>query len=364
MTVTVDAVGNIRGLRNGLSPDAPRLIIGSHLDSVVDAGAFDGVLGVMLGIAVVEELDGECLPFAIEIIGFSEEEGVRFHKPFIGSLAVTGRLDDAVLSSKDKNGVSVVEAIQEFGLDINDLSGAVLASNAFAYLEFHIEQGPVLDSEGRSLGVVHTVVGQTRCFLTFTGQANHAGTTPMRLRHDALAAAAEWIVSVELLAREETDLVATVGRVETSPGAGNIIAARVTTTLDVRHASDGIRKATVEALLTSAKRSAESRGVGIVSTTLLDQRAVPMDRGLIRMLQIASERAGFPAETMPSGAGHDAMVVASRVPSAMLFLRSPGGLSHHPKETVLAADVEAALATAMAFLAPLYDPTSSKGTHA
>lgn len=364
MTVSVDAVGNIRGVWDGLSQDAPRLIIGSHLDSVVDAGPFDGVLGVMLGIAVVEQLGGERLPFAIEVIGFSEEEGVRFHKPFIGSLAVTGRLDDAILSSKDKNGVTVVQAIQEFGLDINDLSAAVLASDAFAYLEFHIEQGPVLDSEGRSLAVVHTVVGQTRCFLTFTGQANHAGTTPMQLRHDAMAAAAEWIVTVEALAREGKNLVATVGRVETSPGAGNIIAARVTATLDVRHASDSTRKAAVELLLASARRSAESRGVGLVSTTLLDQRAVPMDRGLIRMLQMAAERAGFPAETMPSGAGHDAMIVASRVPSAMLFLRSPGGLSHHPKETATPQDVEAALATAMEFLAPLHESTSNKGTHA
>ena len=197
MTVHVDAIGNLRGLCPGTVPRSPRLLIGSHLDTVPNAGAFDGILGVVLGVAIVEELQGQHLPFAIEVIGFSEEEGVRFSKPFLGSLALVGKLDAETLARTDRNGISVADAIKAYGLDPAQLPSAALSHEAFAYLEFHIEQGPVLESEDASLGVVEALVGQTRMQLIFTGQANHAGTTPMHLRHDAMAAAAEWIVAVE-----------------------------------------------------------------------------------------------------------------------------------------------------------------------
>jgi len=361
MTVWVDAAGNLRGLFG--TADAPRLLIGSHLDTIANAGAFDGVLGVVLGVALVEEVAAAsaALPFAIEVVGFSEEEGVRFAKPFLGSLALVGELDAATLARTDRNGVRVEAAIREFGLDPTELPAAVVSDSAFVYLEFHIEQGPVLESEARALGVVDAIAGQTRMTLDFIGQANHAGTTPMgHLRRDALAAAAQWVVEVERYANECDGLVATVGKVETGTGAGNVIAAEFIATLDVRHARDEARKVAVAHYLEYAETAGAARGVSLSATTQLDQPAVPMDATLTELLGEAKLRAtGGPAHTMSSGAGHDAMIVARRLPSTMLFLRSPGGLSHHPDETVLPGDVEAALKTGVEFLRRLRDDSAT-----
>ena len=355
MTVHVDAIGNMRGLFPSVAPGSPRLLIGSHLDTVPNAGAFDGILGVILGVAIVEELQGQHLPFAIEVIGFSEEEGVRFSKPFLGSLALLGKLDEDTLTRTDQNGISLRRALEAYGLDPAQLPAVALSDDAFAYIEFHIEQGPVLESEDAPLGIVEALVGQTRMELIFTGQANHAGTTPMHLRHDAMAAAAEWIVAVEDYASSNSGLVATVGKVHTSPGSGNVIAGRVTASLDVRHAIDNIRNTAVAAILQDAKTAAARRGVQVTSQIQLEQPAVPLDPHLTTLLDKAAAQAGFPSRRITSGAGHDAMILAPIVPSTMLFLRSPGGLSHHPDETVLPHDVEAALATAMEFLAQLRD---------
>jgi allantoate deiminase len=365
MTVRVDAIGNLRGFWPGLTPGSPRLLIGSHLDTVPNAGAFDGILGVVLGVAVVEELKGELLPFAIEVIGFSEEEGVRFGKPFLGSLALTGKLDPEMLARADPSGISVRQAIETYGLNPTQLPAAALANEALAYLEVHIEQGPMLENEDTSLGIVEALVGQTRMELNFAGQANHAGTTPMHLRHDAMAAAAEWIVAVEDYASSHNGLVATVGKLEAANGAGNVIAGHVTASLDVRHPDDSAREASVVAILQLAETAATRRGVHITSSKQLEQPAVPLDPRLTTLLNKAAIQAGFPGRRMTSGAGHDAMILAPTVPSAMLFLRSPGGLSHHPDETVLPQDVEAALATAMEFLAQLRDDrTNPKDGHA
>jgi len=368
MTVHIDSIGNLRGLWPGQTSDAPRLLIGSHLDTVPNAGAFDGILGVVLGVAIFEELHGQHLPFAIEVIGFSEEEGVRFSKPFLGSLALIGKLDADTLARKDRDGITVLEAIQNFGLDPANLRTAALSEEAFAYLEFHIEQGPILEAESASLGIVESLVGQTRLQLTFTGHANHAGTTPMHLRHDALTTAADWIVAVEEYANAHTGLVATVGRLEASPNAGNVIAGQVTTSLDIRHANDQARHTAVSSLTNSANSAAAKRGVQLSVQTQLEQPAVPMSPSLTHLLQAAAEKAGFPSRTMTSGAGHDAMIVAQRLPTTMLFLRSPGGLSHHPDESVLPQDIEAALATAMEFLTLLRDDRADeahiKDTHA
>jgi len=365
MSVHVDAIGNLRGFWPGLAPESPRLLIGSHLDTVPDAGAFDGVLGVVLGVAIVEELQGQHLPFAIEVIGFSEEEGARFSRPFLGSLALVGKLDAETLTRTDRNGVSILEAIEAYGLDPAQLPTVVLSEESFAYLEFHIEQGPVLESEDAPLGIVEGLVGQTRMELIFTGQANHAGTTPMHLRHDAISGAADWIVAVEDYAHSHEGLVATVGKVEASPGAGNVIAGRVTASLDVRHADDAVRKAAIVAILQFAETAAARRGVQLAAHSQLEQPAVPLDPRLTTMLQNAAAQAGFRSRRMTSGAGHDAMILAPVVPSTMLFLRSPGGFSHHPEESVLPQDVEAALATAMEFLAQLRDDRKdSKDGHA
>jgi allantoate deiminase len=365
MYVHVDAAGNLRGVLAGTTSGVPRLIIGSHLDTVTNAGAFDGPLGVILGVALVEQFVQDARinspaalpPFEIEVIGFSEEEGVRFAKPFLGSLALVGELDSAILARTDSSGISVADAIRNFGLDPSELPSAILADSAFGYIEFHIEQGPVLESEGRALGVVDAIAGQTRMEFIFTGQANHAGTTPMGpLRRDALAAAAQWIVEVERYANACAGLVATVGKVESSSGAGNVIAGRFTATLDVRHADDAVRHTAVQHYIDFACAVASTRGIAVTQTTSIDQPAVPMNSALSTLLAAAATRSlGIVPRSINSGAGHDAMILARRVPAAILFLRSPGGLSHHPDETVRSEDVAAACATGLEFLRTLRD---------
>jgi allantoate deiminase len=364
MTVTVDAIGNLRGLYPAAASatPAPRFVIGSHLDTVPNAGAFDGILGVVLAIAVVEELRGERLPFAIEIVGFSEEEGVRFAKPYLGSLAFVGALNAEAMRRTDPQGISVESAVLDFGLEPAAIPDAAVSDDAFAYLEVHIEQGPVLESEALQLGVVTAIVGQTRMQLVFSGQANHAGTTPMHLRHDAMAAAAQWICEVERWAQTHPGLAATVGRVQTRPGAGNVIAGEVIASLDVRHADDATREAAVTALLASATEASEARGVHVAVRSSSHEDAVPTDPELSQLLSAAAASVGYSARTMVSGAGHDARIVAARLPVAMLFLRSPAGLSHHPDESVLPGDVEAALATTLTFVKLLrHDETLRSG---
>jgi len=343
MTVSVDSVGNLRGLYPGASPGAPRLLIGSHLDTVPNAGAFDGILGVVLAVGLVESLEQSKLPFAIEVIGFSEEEGVRFGVPFIGSRALVGRVDQELLDRLDEHGVSVRKAIQDFGLNPEKMPDARLRDDVLGYLEFHIEQGPVLENLNRPLGVVEAIVGQNRLEFTFSGHANHAGTTPMHLRHDALAAAAEWIVTVESAARETAEMVATVGFVEAKPGATNVIPGEARATLDIRHASDKLRAQTLDDLIRRAQAIAAKRGVSVEWRTLLAQNAVQMDPFLTGQIEQAIRGSGCQPHRMPSGAGHDAMILAEKVPSAMIFLRTPGGISHDPAESVHLDDVAKAL---------------------
>ena len=341
--VTVDAAGNLRGLYAGERPSSMRLLIGSHLDTVPNAGAYDGVLGVVLAAAVIEALEGQRLPFGIEMIGFSEEEGVRFGTPFIGSRALVGRLDEELLNREDAAGISIRTAIEDFGLDPREIPLARLQADTLAYLEFHIEQGPVLDSLARPLGVVEAIVGQTRMDLRFVGRANHAGTTPMHLRHDALAAAAEWTVAVERAAQREPNLVATVGGVEAKPGAANVIAGEASVSLDVRHKSDDVRRHTTETLVRQAEEIAKRRGLLLQSSILLKQNAVAMRPFLVDQVEEAIRKTGCDPHRMVSGAGHDAMVLAEKLPSAMIFLRSPEGISHDPAESVLLEDVEKAI---------------------
>lgn len=334
MTVWVDAVGNLRGFYPGTSPGAPRILMGSHLDTVPNAGAFDGILGVVLAVGLVESLEGRKLPFGIEIVGFSEEEGVRFGVPFIGSRALVGRVDDELLGRKDAHGVSVRKAIQDFGLNPNEISKAALTDDVLGYIEFHIEQGPVLEHLGRPLGAVEAIVGQNRLEFIFSGRANHAGTTPMNLRHDALAAAAEWILAVEKLARRTLGIVATVGFVEAKPGATNVIAGEARATLDIRHASDRARTEALDELIRQAESIGAQRGVTVKWRTLLAQHAVAMDPFLTEQIEQAMQKAACEPHRMASGAGHDAMILAEQIPAAMIFLRTPGGISHDPAESV------------------------------
>ncbi len=356
LEVRVDDVGNLRGLRRGAAAEnAPTLVLFSHLDTVPNAGAFDGPLGVLLGLAAIEELAGEALPFQVELIAFSEEEGIRFGFPFLSSRAAVGTLTEEDLLRTDSNGLSVTQAIREFGLDPSKIASSwTLPANTRAALEVHIEQGPVLESENLPLGIVDAIIGQSRLELTFTGQANHAGTTPMPLRRDALVAASQWIVEVEHFALAYQQLVATVGRLEASPGAANVIPGEVRVSLDVRHPSDESRHAAVARLLTKAEQIGAQREVHVRARLLAEQAAVVMNTALAEGLAAAAEISGYGTKRMFSGAGHDAMILAPHVPTAMLFVRSPGGLSHHPDETVHEADVEAALATVLELIGRLH----------
>jgi allantoate deiminase len=324
LTTRIDAVGNLRGVYG----DGPRLMIGSHLDTVPHAGAFDGILGVILAIALVEQRP----PCAVEIAAFAEEEGVRFGVPFIGSRALVGSpvMDEPVLA-----------AIREFGLDPARIPEAVLDPEARAYLEFHIEQGPVLDSLGLSLGVVEAIAGLSRWEIHFEGKANHAGTTPMDSRCDALACAAEWIGLVEHVAQTTPGLVATVGRIEVQPSASNVIPGVAIASLDVRHGLDEVRERALNVLLDGAEHIAQRRGLTVTGESRLDQPATALH---FEPVEEAVAASGFPVHRMISGAGHDAMILAQKIPASMLFLRSPGGISHHPDESVRAEDVDAALA--------------------
>ena len=340
MQVSVDCAGNLRGVLPG---DSPRMVIASHLDTVPNAGAFDGILGVVLGIALCESLSCQAARPTIEVIGFSEEEGVRYGIPFIGSRAVTGTLDAKTLAIAEP-------AIQDFGLEPSEIGQARLAPESAGYLEFHIEQGPVLESLQLPLGVVEAIAGQSRLEVIFEGQSNHAGTTPMKLRHDALNAAAQWVLRVEQEASAHEGLVATVGRFNVEPNATNVVPGRVTASLDVRHTCDDNRLAAVRQLLAAAESIAARRKVTARWEERLNQPAVPMDAGLCDRLARAVEAAGYPVHRMSSGAGHDAMIVAPHIPSTMLFLRSPGGISHSPRESVLLEDVEAAFAAGEKFL--------------
>jgi allantoate deiminase len=347
MRVRVDAAGNLRGVFPGTSPEAPCLYIGSHLDTVPRAGAFDGVLGVVLGIALVHLIAPRRFPYSIEVIGFSDEEGVRFGVPFIGSRAFVGTVDEGLLAQRDERGTSLREAIARFGLDPACLPQARFAGHPLGYLEFHIEQGPVLDARGLPIGLVRTIAGQSRAEVTFLGRAGHAGTTPMEMRRDALAGAAEWINAVETLARNTPELVASIGKISVLPGGSNVIPGRCDLSLDSRHADDTARHDAVERSHAAAQSIADRRGLSLEWRSVLDQAAVNTSAPLLSLLERAVSAAGTPPVLMTSGAGHDAMVLAPYMPVGMIFLRSPGGISHHPDEAVREDDVAMALAAGL-----------------
>jgi allantoate deiminase len=352
MEVAVDAIGNLRGLLRGKNP--VRLVIASHLDTVPNAGAFDGILGVVIALALIEaRLEAAPSAIDIEVIGFAEEEGVRFAAPFLGSLAFTGEFPPELLDYAGSDGITIGQAIRDFGLDPTKLRDAAFHPETRGYLEFHIEQGPVLEKLGLPLAAVEGIAGQSRLNIHIIGQPNHAGTTPMDLRKDALAAAAHWISAVEHLGRSTAGLVATVGRLNVKPGAGNVVPGEVEASLDVRHLDDSVREGAVQSIIEAGNRIAAARGLSFDAQPLLDQPAVLCSPELTAGLRRSMRAAGYPDHVMSSGAGHDAMIVAARIPTTMLFLRSPGGISHHPSESVLTADVAAAIETGLCFLKDL-----------
>jgi allantoate deiminase len=347
MTVRRDAIGNLIGRYDGGDHDTPALLLGSHVDTVRDAGRYDGVLGVLAAVAVVEAMHaaGRGPQVPLEVVAFADEEGARFGTAFLGSSVLAGRFDRADLSRMDADGISLEEAIREFTGDPAGLGGAARAPESIAgYAEVHIEQGPLLEERGLPLGIVSAISGQTRAALRITGVAGHAGTVPMELRRDALGAAAEIVLAAEALARETAGLVATVGRLTVLPGAPNVIPGAAEFTLDVRHPDDAERTTAVARVRESADRVAAMRGVELSWEELHNEDAVRCDPLLTDLMTGAARAAaGTEPLNLPSGAGHDAAVMAAVAPVAMLFVRCAGGVSHHPGESVAEADVALAV---------------------
>ncbi len=342
MTAEIDALGSVTGRYASNRNDAKTLLVGSHIDTVPNGGIYDGPLGVMAGLAVIEELSrlGKKLPFDIELFAFSDEEGVRFPSPFSSSRAVAGTFDEKLLEEKDKDGISRAEALKAFGCDPARWAYVKRdPKNLLGYLELHIEQGPVLEANDEVLGVVSAIVGLSRGRMTITGKAGHAGTTPMDLRKDALAAAAEIVLSLEKLARETDDLVATVGNLTVSPGAGNVIPGKVSFSYDIRSPRDAARVKALARAMGRAREIADERGVKIDIEMTSAMPAAASDPALMVALSSAIALQGGTPRQLVSGAGHDAMVFRNVCPQAMMFVRSKDGLSHHPDEFTTADDI-------------------------
>ncbi|QKO37794.1 allantoate amidohydrolase [Serratia marcescens] len=347
MQVWQDSVGNICGRYEGLTPAAPALLLGSHLDTVRNAGRYDGMLGVLTALETVAHYhrQGRRLPLALEVIGFADEEGARFGVTLLGSRGLTGQWSAEWLACTDADGISVAQAMRDFGLDPAAIAQARRAPNEIrAYLELHIEQGPCLEAADLALGVVTAINGARRLTCTFNGEAGHAGTVPMGQRKDALAAAAEWMMAVETLTRAaDPHLVATVGCIECLPGAVNVIPGEVRLTLDVRGPQDAQLAALLSALLAQAQAICVRRGVRFASEAFYRIDATACDAELQHRWQAAVEQVQGRGLALPSGAGHDAIAVAAHWPVGMLFVRCAGGVSHHPDEAVRPADVALAI---------------------
>lgn len=351
MKSRLDHAGTLTGRLEGQQPDAPALVFGSHVDSVRDAGAFDGMLGVLLGLACCEAFHAAKRkpPFPIEVVGFGDEEGSRFQASMNGSRAFAGRLDpERALEALDRDGETLEQALKTFGLDPQKIGAAARERGTIrAFVEPHIEQGPVLEAQDRALGVVTSIAGQWRIKVKLTGRAGHAGTTPMPMRADALAAAAECVVAIETIAAEAgSDLVATVGQIMAKPGAPNVIPGLAEFTIDVRSGTDSIRDAALAQIEEQVRRIATRRNVTCTIDRVQNLPATAMDAKLQALLQQACGE----APGLVSGAGHDAMMIAGAFPSAMLFIRCAGGVSHNPAENVMDEDCEAALAALLRFI--------------
>ena len=351
MAVRRDAIGNLIGrLGDG---DGRTLLVGSHLDTVRDAGRYDGMLGVLVAIASLERLRDQerSLPYGVEVLAFADEEGVRYGTGYLGSSVVAGCFDSADLERRDSAGVPLAEAVRAFGGDPERLAGARREpADLIGYFEVHIEQGPVLEAAGVPLGVVGAIAGQSRVRIAFTGEAGHAGTVPMGLRRDALCAAAEFVSAVEAVARDHDGAVATVGELEVQDGASNVIPGRVVLSLDVRHGADSLRESVGAQLFERADAIAGARALVLEWDVVQETRAVDCSRELTELVAEAVAASGHPVVRLASGAGHDAVALSTIAPIAMLFVRCAGGVSHNPAESVTTEDVAAAIDVTTKFL--------------
>lgn len=344
MSVQRDNVGNLRGHYEGEGQGL--LLLGSHLDTVRRAGKYDGPLGVMVALAAVQRLHDadRKLPFSIEVLGFADEEGLRFGSTYLGSRAIAGSFDTYDLEHTDAGGLTMHDAIRQFGGDPSRIAeDRITASPLLGYVEVHIEQGPVLEANDLPVGVVSAIAGQNRFRIAFIGESGHAGTVPMDRRHDALVVAAMYVIAVEHEGRTNMPLVATVGDLHVAGGAANVIPGRVELSLDVRHPDDAARLEACQRLIADAHALAENRGVTVAVRPLSENAAVPCSPRLNALLSEAVEETGLRPLMIPSGAGHDGVAMSAITEIGMLFVRCKGGVSHSPLESVETADVAVAI---------------------
>jgi len=342
----VDAAGNVWGSYASKKAEAKTLIIGSHLDTVPNAGRYDGILGVLAGIEIVDSLRQQKidLPFNISVVGFADEEGYRFGKTLLGSEAISGGWDSSWADLSDADGVKMADAFNAFGLDADKVRQAALnADELLGYWELHIEQGPVLEQQDLAVGVVTGIAGARRFNTTVTGHAGHAGTVPMTLRQDATVGAAEMVQTIEALAIEN-NLVATVGKFSVKPGGVNVIAGQAEFSLDIRSEDDALRDKVVTDIESALADIAQRRNLSVSLEQTHSAPAALCDAAFMQIFTEASETVTASQYSLVSGAGHDAMAVAQLCPVAMLFMRCEKGISHHPAEAVTLEDTVIALA--------------------
>jgi len=353
MSAWLDAMGNCVGRYEGDRPGLPCLMLGSHLDTVRDAGRYDGMLGVLCGIECVAALKATStrLPFAIEVVGFGDEEGVRFGSTLLGSRAVAGTFDPSILDKTDAQGTTLRDALAAFGLDPSRYADAAhKPADVLAYAELHIEQGPVLEAAGLPVGVVTAINGGNRFGVELAGMAGHAGTVPMGLRQDALAAAAECVLAVERIARSMPEVVGTVGRIEAQPGAMNVIPGKVKFSIDVRAPTDERRHAAANAMRDELAAVAVRRNVALTISPLWEAKTAACAAGMQAQIASAIAAEGTAVHHLPSGAGHDGMAIIDIAPIGMLFVRCKGGVSHNPAEAVTLDDVATGLRVFLRFI--------------
>lgn len=356
MTVRQDAIKNLIGRYEGEGDKT--LVLGSHLDTVRDAGKYDGILGVMVALACVQRLHdrGEKLPFSIEVVAFADEEGLRFGTTFLGSSVYAGAFDKKRLKLKDHSGTNLWDAVRDFGGDPDALEKDGRESDdLLGYCEVHIEQGPVLEEKDLPVGVVTGIQGQSRIRTYFTGKAGHAGTVPMSTRKDALCAAAEFVLEVETACKVQPGAVATVGEISALPGAVNVIPGEAELSLDLRHGDDAVRESLRDHFEHRAREIARSRGCKYRWQVRQETPAVPANPDLTELLGRAVKDTGRSVVQMPSGAGHDAAQMAALTPAAMLFVRCEDGISHNPAESVEKEDVGVAIEVMGRFLELMAD---------
>ena len=367
MATRTDAIGNIIGRYAGQAEvaaqadesktsengNAPALLLGSHLDTVRNGGRYDGMLGVVVPLVCIDAMNQQDIrmPFAIEVVGFCDEEGVRFPSTLLGSRAIAGTLNQETLSECDENGISIADALRDFGLEPNNLKSAQRAASEYlGFVEIHIEQGPVLETENIPVGVVSAISGAARYKVYVQGLAGHAGTVPMQLRQDALTAAAECLLAIESICSDQEELVATVGQIKASPGATNVIPGDVEFSIDIRSSDDAIRQVAEKTIVDRFAQIARTRNLTIEPEKTYEAKSVSCDSWLTGQLAQTIEASGYPLQTMPSGAGHDAMALADLTRIAMLFVRCRGGISHHPDESITMDDAQAVADVLLKFL--------------